>query len=107
MKKVQFEKINVLLVDIKDEKTEVVINNFKHVYEGGKLYEVQNELPARIANSIMNQYQKNEEWKYSDEDIEKIKKEFDEELLKLPKEEVQVFVWEDNVIGKVEELLNK
>ena len=106
MKKVQFEKINVLLVDQKENKTEVVINNFKHVLEDNKLYEVQNELPARIANQIMNQYTKNEEGKYSDEDIEAIQKEFDEELMKLPKIEVQVFVWNENVIERVNNLIN-
>ena len=105
MKKVQFEKINVLLVDQQENKTEVVINNFKHVLEDNKLYEVQNELPARIANKIMDKYNKTDEGKYTEEDIEAIQKEFDEELLKLPKIEVQVFVWDENIIDIVYKLL--
>jgi len=107
MKKVRFDKLVSLSVEEKETETNVAINGAKFLYEDGKLVEKQTQLPARQANAITNKYQRNEKGNFSDEDVEAIQKERDEEVAKLPKEETILFVGEKNVIEDIKELINK
>ena len=115
MKKVQFEKINVLLIEQKENKTEVIINNFKHVLEDNKLYEeVESQYSFLEQQAIIDKYVlienpadpggkkviAPEDTEAYLADVEELRKKYTTLV------EVQVFVGNDNVIDRVNNLIN-
>jgi hypothetical protein len=56
MKKIQFDKVVSIITDVKEDKTEVIINGFKLLFEDGVLKEEVDKLTVKEAQAIEAKY---------------------------------------------------
>ena len=80
-------------IEKKDEVVEVNLNGAKFIYEDGKMKEIDKTATLEERKAIEAKYTKNEEGKYSEEDIESMRKEVKEYDTY---EEVIILVGEDD-----------
>lgn len=109
MKKIYFDKLVSLVVEEnageKKDETLVVVNWVQLYLEDGVLKEEVDNLTVKIAKEIEGKYKKNEEGKFDMEDIEKIQEEV--AAAYKTKEEIKMYVGEENVLDRVNKLLAK
>lgn len=108
MKKVYFDKLVSLTVDETEEETNVVVNGAKFVLEDGVLKEEVDKLTVKQAKEIEAKYTPvvDEEGnkKYSPEDIVAIQEEVKQYQVK---EEIALYIGEENVLVKIKELQDR
>ena len=102
MKKILFDKLVTLLVEPKEDETIVVINWVQCIYEDWVVKEYVDTLTREIAKEIQDKYEKQEDWNYKPEDLEKIQEEVKQYRIK---EEIKLFIDWKNLIENIEELL--
>lgn len=87
------KEIVLLSIEKKEELIEVNLNGAKFIYEDGKMKEIDKTATLEQRKEIEAKYTKNEEGKYSEEDIESMRKEVKEYDTY---EEVRILVGEDD-----------
>ena len=95
MKTYRWDKLQTLWTDVHEvnwkNRLYLNINGIKFVSEDGKLYEEDPTITVKQREEIESKYEKDEDWQYSPEDVEKMVREA-KALYKLS--EVIIHIWD-------------